>query len=156
MYHRYFGQCLPNEKGRYYPVLKRVFWCFPRCVGDFTHYRHILSVDDTFLTGKYKCTLMVAVGMIAENQLPPLAFALVKGENNESWSWFIGLVRKEVLGPGRSICMISDRHHGLLNAAKEPLEGHPPLVHMWCSHHFSTNFWKKQGSYRQVEGVVQG
>jgi hypothetical protein len=25
------GQWLPNETGRYYPVLKHVFWCFPQC-----------------------------------------------------------------------------------------------------------------------------
>jgi hypothetical protein len=55
-------------------------------VADFLHYRLIISVDATFLTGKYKGTLMVAVGMPAENQLLPLAFALVEGENNESWS----------------------------------------------------------------------
>jgi hypothetical protein len=29
---------------------------------------------------------MVAVGMTTKNQLLPLAFALVEGENNESWS----------------------------------------------------------------------
>jgi hypothetical protein len=23
------GQWLPNETGHYYPVLKRIFWCFP-------------------------------------------------------------------------------------------------------------------------------
>jgi hypothetical protein len=91
------------------------------------------------LTGKYKDTLMVVVGMTAENQLLPLPFTLVEGENNESWSWFLGLVRKEVLGLGRSICMISDSHRGLLNGAKEHLEGYPPLIHMWCSHHFATN-----------------
>jgi hypothetical protein len=89
---------------------------------------------------------MVAVGMIANNQLLPLAFALVEGENNESWSWFSSLVRKEVLGPGRSICMISDRRHGLLNGAKEHLEGYPPLTHKWYSRHFAANIWKKQRS----------
>jgi hypothetical protein len=26
------GQWLPNEEGRYYLVLKRVFWCFLQCV----------------------------------------------------------------------------------------------------------------------------
>jgi hypothetical protein len=78
------GQWLPNETCRYYPVLKRVFWCFPQCVAGFTHCRPIISVDGTFLTGKYKGTLMVVVGMTAETQLLPLAFALVKGENNES------------------------------------------------------------------------
>jgi hypothetical protein len=76
----------------------------------------------------------------------PLAFALVKGENNESWSWFLGLIRKEELGPGRSICMILNHHRGLLNSAKEHIEGYPPLIHMWCSRHFATNIWKKQRS----------
>jgi hypothetical protein len=82
---------------------------------------------------------MVVVGMTAENQLLPLAFALVEGENNKSWSWFLGHVRKEVAGPDRSICMILDRHRGLLNGAKEHIEGYPPLIHMWCSHHFAAN-----------------
>jgi hypothetical protein len=61
-------------------------------VADFTYCRTIISVDATFLTGKYKCTLMVAVDMTAENQLMPLAFALVEGENNMSCSLFLGLV----------------------------------------------------------------
>jgi hypothetical protein len=54
-------------------------------VTGFTHCIPIVSVDATFLTGKYKGTLMV-VSMTAENQLLPLAFVLVEGENNESWS----------------------------------------------------------------------
>jgi hypothetical protein len=53
-------------------------------VAGFVYYRTIVSVDATFLTGKYKGTLMVAVGMTAENQLLPLAFVLIEGENNES------------------------------------------------------------------------
>jgi hypothetical protein len=60
-------------------------------VASFVHCRPIISVDVTFLIGKYKGTLMVAIGMTVENQLLPLAFALVEGENNESWSWFLGL-----------------------------------------------------------------
>jgi hypothetical protein len=54
-------------------------------VAGFTHCRPIISVDITFLTGKYKGTLMVVVGMTVENQLLPLAFVLVEGENNRSW-----------------------------------------------------------------------
>jgi hypothetical protein len=61
------GQLLPNETGQYYPVLKRVFWCFPQCVVGFAHYRPIISVDVTFLTGKYKGMLMIVVGMTVEN-----------------------------------------------------------------------------------------
>jgi hypothetical protein len=113
-------------------------------VAGFTHCRHIISVDATFLIGKYKGTLMVVVGMTTENQLLPLAFALVEGEKNESLSWFFGHVRKEVADSGRSICMILDHHRGLLNNAKEHIEGYPPLIHMWCSRHFSASIWKKQ------------
>jgi hypothetical protein len=138
------GQWLPNETGRYYPVLKHVFWCFPQCVAGFAHCRPVISVDGTFLTGKYKGMLMVAVGMAAENQLVPLAFALVEGENNGSWKWFLGHVRKQVLDPDRHVCMISDHHRGLHNGAKDHLEGYPPLIHKWCSCHFATNIWNKQ------------
>jgi hypothetical protein len=84
--------------------------------------------------------------MTVKNQLLPLVFALVEGENNESWSWILGHVRKEVAGPGRSICMISDRHRVLLNGVKEHIEGYPPLIHKWCSRHFTANIWKKQRS----------
>jgi hypothetical protein len=115
-------------------------------VAGFVHCRPKISVDATFLIRKYKVTLMVAVGMTAENQLLPFAFALIESENNESWSWFLSLIRKEVVGPDRSICMISNRHCGLLNAAKDHIEGYPPLVHMWCSRHFAINIWKKQHS----------
>jgi hypothetical protein len=51
-----------------------------------------------------------------------------------------------VVGPGRSICMISDHHYCLLNGAKEHFEGYRPLIHMWCFHHFAANIWKKQWS----------
>jgi hypothetical protein len=92
------GKWLPNDKGQYCPVLKLVFWCFPQCVAGFAH---CSSVDDAFLTGKYKGILMVVVGLIAENHLLSLAFALVEGENNDSLSRFHTLVKKEVFAPGR-------------------------------------------------------
>jgi hypothetical protein len=34
----------------------------------------------------------------------------------------------------------------LLNGAKDPIDGYPPLIHRWCSRHFAANIWKKQRS----------
>jgi hypothetical protein len=113
---------------------------------DFIHCRPIISVDVTFLTEKYKGTLIIVIGMTVKNQLLPLTFVLVEGENNASWSWFLHHVRKKVAGPGRSICMISDCRCGLLNGAKEHIEGCPPPIHRWCSRYFAANIWKKQQS----------
>jgi hypothetical protein len=40
--------------------------------------------------------------------------------------------------------MILNRHRGLLNDAKDHIEGYPPLIHRWYSRHFAANIWKKQ------------
>jgi hypothetical protein len=50
----------------------------------------------------------------------------------------------------RSIYMISDLHRGLLNGAKDSIDGYPPLIHRWCSRHFAANIWKKQRSKKVI------
>jgi transposase-like protein len=67
--------------------------------------------------------LMIAVGVDPDNQIVPLAFALAEGENDDSWCWFLKHVRQNVICTSRRICMISDRHHGLLKAAREEVDG---------------------------------
>jgi hypothetical protein len=125
------------------PVLLRVFWCFPQCQVAFQHCRPVILVDGTFLTGKYRGTLLMAVAVDPEQQLVPLAFALAESENDDSWSWFMRLVRINILGPTRQVCMILDRHHGLIKCAGDHLDGYPPLVHQWCIRHFAANMWRR-------------
>ena len=55
---------------------------------------------------------MMAAVVDPEDQIVPMAFALAEGENNESWSRFMRLLRVQVLGPSRTICLISDHHPG--------------------------------------------
>ena len=43
------------------------------------------SIDGTHLYGKYKGTLLIAMGCDGNNQLFPLAFAITEGENIDSW-----------------------------------------------------------------------
>jgi hypothetical protein len=59
----------------------------------------VILVDGTFLTSKYRGTLMMAVAVDPEQQLVPLAFALAESENDDIWSWFMRLVRINILGP---------------------------------------------------------
>ena len=68
------------------------------------------------MIGKYQGTLLIAISYDTNNKLVPLAFALVEKENNDSWGWFLRLVRIHVVGPGREVGVISDRHQGILNA----------------------------------------
>jgi hypothetical protein len=50
----------------------------------FRHCRPVLSIDGTFLIGKYEGTLLIAIGVDANNTLVPLTFGLVERENKAS------------------------------------------------------------------------
>uniref|UniRef100_K3XQJ4 MULE transposase domain-containing protein n=1 Tax=Setaria italica TaxID=4555 RepID=K3XQJ4_SETIT len=126
-------------------IFGRAFWCFTQCVEAFRHCRHVFSIDGTFLIGKYRGTLLIAISCDANNMLVPLAFALVERENNDSWGWFLRLVRIHVVGPGREVGVISDRHQGILNAVQEQIEGYAPLHHRWCTRHLAENLLQKDG-----------
>jgi hypothetical protein len=45
----------------------------------------LIYVDGTFLTGKYKGQILIAIGVNENHQLPPLAFAFMEGEGTYSW-----------------------------------------------------------------------
>ncbi|BAH93074.1 Os05g0319000 [Oryza sativa Japonica Group] len=90
-----------NVDGVTKKIFMRAFWCFGPSIEAFKHCRPVLAIDATFLTGKYGGALMTALSADAEDQLVPLAFALVEKENSRDWCWFIDLVRRVVVGPHR-------------------------------------------------------
>ena len=65
-------------------VFQQVFWAFHPSIEGFKHRRHVLTIDDTHLYGKYKGTVMIAMGCDENNKLFPLVFALIEGENVDS------------------------------------------------------------------------
>ena len=148
-----YGEKTMMHNGRIVRVFGRAFWAFEQCVRAFEHCRPVISVDGTFLTGQYKGTLLVAIASDANNRLVPLAFALVEAENNVNWEWFFHLLRTKVLPIEREICVISDRHQGILNAVEIEILGHPPLHHRWCMRHFCANFFRACGKKELAEDL---
>jgi len=123
-------------------VFNRAFWTFGPCISAFQHCRPVLSIDGTFLTGKYKGTLLIALAHDANDQVLPVAFALVSAENQVNWEWFMWLVRTKIIGPTREVCIISDRHQGILKAVDVDIPGYAKLEHRWCMRHFVSNFYR--------------
>jgi hypothetical protein len=82
--------------------------------------------------GKYEGTMLIAIAIDADRQLVPLAFAIME-ENISSWGWFLRLVQKMVVGPVHEICVILDRHAGILNAAREVIPNHADVHHRKCT-----------------------
>ncbi|RYQ89729.1 hypothetical protein Ahy_B09g096225 isoform E [Arachis hypogaea] len=78
-----------DELVRDIQVLHRVFWSYYPCIRAFRHCKLIVQVDGTHLYGKYKGCLLVAVSQDGNNNIVPIAFAIVEGETSDAWHFFL-------------------------------------------------------------------
>ena len=58
--------------------------------------RKVLGLDGCFLKGKVKGELLAAVGRDGNNQMFPVAWAVVNTKNKANWRWFIGLLKSDL------------------------------------------------------------
>ncbi|XP_015973731.1 uncharacterized protein LOC107496922 [Arachis duranensis] len=96
----------------------RLFWTFPPCIEAFRHCKPLVSIDGTHLYGKYGGTLLLAIAQDGNSNILPIAFALVEGENAESW------------------------HNGIKAALEAPETGWlpPRAFRAYCIRHVAANF----------------
>ncbi|KAK4403048.1 hypothetical protein Sango_1045500 [Sesamum angolense] len=130
---------LQASTGKY--VMGYVFWAFKPCIDGFQFCRNIISVDGTHLYTKYKYKLLIAAAMDGNQQVLPLAFAVVDEETYPSWKWFLQQLSRHVIRGRRGMCLISNRHAGLIKAVREgPDFVSPHGVHRYCLRHVCSNF----------------
>ncbi|XP_015946669.1 uncharacterized protein LOC107471695 [Arachis duranensis] len=99
------------------------------------------AIDGTHLYGKYGGTLLIAIAQDGNSNILPVAFALVEGENAESWTFFLSHLRQHVT-PQPGLLVISDRHNGI-KAALEAPDGSwlpPSAYRAFCIRHVAANF----------------
>ncbi|KAH9611123.1 hypothetical protein KSS87_001526 [Heliosperma pusillum] len=121
-------------------TFKRVFWAFKPCIEGFEHCRPVLTIDGTHLYGKFKGTILTALSIDANNQIFPVAFAIVEYENSDSWPWFMACIKLFVTKRS-GLCVISDRHAGIMKAMSEVGSGweEPHAFHRICIRHLASN-----------------
>ncbi|XP_025661860.1 uncharacterized protein [Arachis hypogaea] len=125
-------------------VLHRIFWSFYPCIVAFKHCKPLVQVDGTHLYGKYKGALLVAVAQDENQNIVPIAFAIVEGKTADAWEFFLtNLWRYVVTIDGVGI--ISDRHTSIDAAiARSNGAWSPPRVwHMYCIRHIRSNFLRR-------------
>ncbi|XP_074374219.1 uncharacterized protein LOC141714605 [Apium graveolens] len=104
-------------------VCKRFWWAFKPMINGWQHARPVISIDGTFLKGRYNGKLLVAMGSDSNNQQYLIAYALVHEETTVNWSWFLYNLRIYVCRNRRGVCIISDRHAGIIEAMKMEASG---------------------------------
>jgi hypothetical protein len=130
-------------------VLQRSFLALGACIEAFKLCRPVIFIDGTFLTGKYKGTILTVVAANSNNQLLPLAIAFAEGENGDSWYWFLERLKNMVVQDVQNVCVIHDRHKGILQVINDMKEGSteryraplwPDVKSRWCVRHMKANF----------------
>ncbi|XP_056690232.1 uncharacterized protein [Spinacia oleracea] len=135
------------SKQAFPPVFQRFYTCFEGLQkGWKLGCRKVIAVDACFLKTFLGGQLMSAIGRDGNDQMYPIAWAVVEGENNLSWQWFFLLLQRSLdLGEGEGIAIISDEHQAILNAVALVL---PKAEHRHCARHIFAH-WHK--SYRGDE-----
>ncbi|XP_073223452.1 uncharacterized protein [Cicer arietinum] len=83
-------------------IFHRLFWAFVPCISVFKFYKPIVQVDGTWLYGKYKGTLLVAVAQDGNDNVIPIAYAIVEDYsiNEPTYRYYcreIGMLTPEAL-----------------------------------------------------------
>ncbi|XP_060964798.1 uncharacterized protein LOC133033758 [Cannabis sativa] len=118
---------------------KYCFWSLAACRRGFKFCRPVISIDGTFLKTRFGGTMLVAVAYDANNQLFPIAFAIVDSENHDSWKYFLQKL-KEAIGEVENLVFVSDRHQSIEHVVEVIF---PEACHCACYKHISMNVTHK-------------
>lgn len=98
----------PDEKN----FFQRFYICFKAMSEGWKRgCRKVIGLDGCFLKGQVKGELLTAIGRDSNNQVFPIAWAVVDIENKPNWTWFLELLNDDLgLDGGRGLVIISDQH----------------------------------------------
>eukprot|EP00256_Glycine_max_P068192 XP_025982787.1 uncharacterized protein LOC102664952 isoform X1 [Glycine max] len=124
------------------PIFERIYVCLEACKSAFvTTCRPLIELDDCFLKGEFGGQLLTAVGKDGNNQMFPIAYAIVESENYSSWKWFVDLLIVDLDGIQEGCwAFISYQQKGLVKVIKELGEN---VEHLLCVKHLYGN-WKNK------------
>ncbi|RYQ83984.1 hypothetical protein Ahy_B10g102875 [Arachis hypogaea] len=84
-----------------------------------------IRVDGTHLYEKYKGCLLVAISQDGNNNIVPIAFAIVEEETYEAWYFFLSNLRQHVVTRD-GVGLISDRHNSIRSTIARSNEAWSP------------------------------
>ncbi|XP_020970118.1 uncharacterized protein LOC110268357 [Arachis ipaensis] len=136
-----FAQERQNAELMNYCVFQRMYVCFDACKKSFQHCRRFIGLDGCFLKTPQGGQLLTAVGRDPNDQILPIAYAVVEVETKDSWVWFLRHL-SDNLGPYNlaKCTFMSDQQKGLLSAFEEVIPG---VDNRFCVRHLYSNFRKK-------------
>ncbi|PKA57207.1 ubiquitin-conjugating enzyme E2 S [Apostasia shenzhenica] len=137
----------------------RLFLSFNASLNGFEHgCRPLLFLDAVTLKAVKRWKLLTATAVDGENDMFPVAMAVVNTETIENWHWFL-LELKSAIGLSRTLTFVSNRQNGLVEAVSEVFE---EGFHGYCTKHLIQEFkaelgdsWSQEMKDTMVDNLLQ-
>ncbi|XP_057740524.1 uncharacterized protein LOC130957697 [Arachis stenosperma] len=131
----------PASSRTSYCIFQRIYVCLEACKQSFQHCRDFIGLDGCFLKTPQGGQMLTAIGWDPNDQMLPIAYAVVEVETKDSWTWFLSHLASDVglEKMGRATFM-SDQQKGLLPAYEEVIPG---VDNRFCVRHLYNNFRKR-------------
>ncbi|KAK9997647.1 hypothetical protein SO802_022333, partial [Lithocarpus litseifolius] len=114
-------------------VLERMYVCLDACKRGFlAGCRPLIGIDGCHLKGTTGGQLLVAIGKDGNDNIFPIAYAIVEIENKSSWTWFLQCLLD-------NIGHVDENGWGLVETFKDLM---PNAEHRFCVRHLHANFKK--------------
>ncbi|XP_073126653.1 uncharacterized protein [Henckelia pumila] len=129
------------------PRFQRLYVCFSACKEGFKEgCRPAVGVDGCFLKSNNGGQLLSAVGLDPNNNIFPIAYAMVERETKDSWIWFLQLLDNDIVFEDQHAwTFMSDNKKGLVPAFEQLF---PNAENRFCVRHLHSNM--KHDGFRGV------
>ncbi|KAI0496403.1 hypothetical protein KFK09_022719 [Dendrobium nobile] len=136
----------------------RLFLSFHASLNGFEHgCRPLLFLDGITLKAVKRWKLLTATTVDGENDIFPVAMAVVDTETDENWHWFL-LQLKSAIGMSRTITFVSNRQNGLEELVSQVFQG---CFHGYCINNLIQEFkaefddsWPQELKDEMVDNLI--
>lgn len=97
--------------------------------------RPLLFLDTMTLKSRYQGELLTATAVDGNDNIFPVAFAIVDVVSDDNWHWFLGQLQS-VVSMSQSITFVADRQNGISESLAEIFQN---CHHAYCLHHLTEN-----------------
>ncbi|CAA7403093.1 unnamed protein product [Spirodela intermedia] len=119
-------------------TFQHLFVCFHASLHGFEHgCRPLLFLDGVSLKVSRQWKLLVATAFDGENDIFPVAFAVVEDESVDNWRWFLGQLKSVFAMSSAALTFVSNGQFGLDKAVSEVFED---STHGRCLSHLIEDF----------------
>ncbi|XP_072073975.1 uncharacterized protein [Arachis hypogaea] len=123
------------------PRFERIYVMLDACRRSFMACRPMIGLDGYFLKTPYGGWLLTAMGWDPNDQILPIAYAVVEAETKDSWTWFRQHLCDDLgVDKIKTCTFMFDQQKGLVPTFEELLPG---VDHRFCVRHLYANFKKR-------------